>query len=78
MLGKKQGGLYTLQFASTSLPKSISDVLSKLSSLSFVNSIAFCNPNSVLNNTSLWHSRLGHPSIQRMSLLQSIVPGIVS
>ena len=42
-----------------------------------MNSIASCNTYSVLNNTSLWHSRLGHPSIQRMSLLQSIVPGIV-
>ena len=78
VLGKKQGGLYTLQFASTSLPRSVSDVLSKLSSHSFVNSVASCNPNSILNNTSLWHSKLGHPSIQRMSLLQSIVPGIVS
>ncbi|XP_075640232.1 uncharacterized protein LOC142611974 [Castanea sativa] len=56
-LGKKQGGLYTLQFASTSLPRSVSDVLSKLSSLSFVNSVASCNTNSVLNNTSLLHSR---------------------
>ena len=77
-LGKKQRGLYTLQFASTSLPRSVSDVLSKLSSHSFVNSVASCNPNSILDNISLWHSKLGHPSIQRMSLLQSIVPGIVS
>ena len=76
-LGKKQGGLYTLQFSFTSLPRFVLDVLPKLSSLSFVNFVASCNTNYVLNNTSLWHSKLGHPPIQRMSLLQSIVPSIV-
>ena len=77
-LSRKQGGLYTLELADIVLPKSVSDMLSKLSSFNFVNLVNSCNLTFVIDSTSLWHSRLGHPSIQRMSLLQTIVHGIVS
>ena len=77
-LGKKQGGLYTLQLAKTILPKFVSDMLSMLSSLSFVNSFTSCNSTSVIDDTSLRHSRLGHPSFQRLVLLQSLVPEIIN
>ena len=56
-LGRKQGGLYTLDLASIVLPKSVSDMLSKLSSFSFVNSVNSCNSTSIIDSTSLWHSR---------------------
>ena len=51
-------------------------MLSKFSSLSFVNSATSCNSNLVMDDTSLWHNRLGHPSFQRLVLLQSVVPEI--
>ena len=76
-LCKKQGGLYTLQNSSqATLPKSDFDVISKLSSITLVNSITSCNYTSIVDKSSLWHSRLGHPSSQRLALLQSIVPEI--
>ena len=75
-LGKKQCGLYTLQsqFAA-SLPASVSDVLAKLSRFSF---FYFNSCTSDVDNTSLWHCRLGHPSLQRLVLLQSFVPNVIS
>ena len=51
-------------------------MLSKFSSLSFVNSATSCNSNLVMDDTSLLHNRLGHPSFQRLVLLQSVVPEI--
>ena len=68
-LGKKQGDLYTLQLANTILPKLVFDMLSMLSSLSFVNLVTSCNSTSVIDDTSLRHSRLGHHSFQRLVLL---------
>ena len=47
-LGRKQGGLYTLELADIVLPKSVSAVLSKLSSSSFINSVSSCNSTSVI------------------------------
>lgn len=52
-LGRKQGGLYTLELADIVLPKSVFDMLSKLSSFSFVNSINSCNSAFVIDSTSL-------------------------
>ena len=60
--GRKQGGLYTLELIDIVLPKFVSNVLSKLSSFSFVNSVNSCNSTSIIDSTSLWCSRLGHPS----------------
>ncbi|XP_075663477.1 uncharacterized protein LOC142633086 [Castanea sativa] len=75
-LGKKQGGLYTLQSQSTaSLPTSVSVVLPKLSRFS---SFCFNSCTSAVDKTSLWHSRLGHPSPQRLVLLQSLVPKVIT
>ena len=69
-LGKKKGGLYTLQRQSAaSLPASISDVLEKLSRFS---SFCFNSCTSDVGKTSLWHCRLGHPSPQILVLLQSL------
>ena len=72
--GKKQGGLYTLQVVDLVLPQPVSDMLSKFSSLGFVNSDTSYSSNLVIDDTSLWHSRLGHPSFQRLVLLQSVAP----
>ena len=84
-LGKRHGGLYTLQcIDSITLLISVSKVLSSLQS-SFCNtSINQCNLDSSLvvdtsnNATRLWHYRLGHPSSQRLALLKSIVPDLNS
>ena len=65
-----------MQLADSVLPRPISDMLSKFSSLGFLNSATSCNSNLVMNDNSLWHSRLGHPSFQRLVLLQSVVPEI--
>ena len=74
-LGKKQGGLYILQTSTQiSLPKSVSDVLSKLSSHVSVNNVHSCISISSNDVFSLWHYRLGHPSSQRLALMKSIVP----
>ena len=75
-LGKKQGGLYTLQRQSVaSLPTSVSDVLANLSRFS---SFCFNSCTSDVDKTSLWHYRLGHPSPQRLVLLQSLVPNVIT
>ena len=77
-LGKKQGGLYTLQpTSSTILPQSILDIISKLSPFSSGVFVQTCNAASVMNNSSLWHCRLGHPSAQRLALLHSFVPDAI-
>ena len=62
-------------FSADSLPPFISDVLSKLSKFS-----SFCLNSciSAVDKTSLWHCRLGHPSPQRLALLQSLVPDIIT
>ena len=74
-LGKKQGGLYTLQTSSQiALPKFVSDVLSKLSSHVFVNNVHSCTFVSSTDIFRIWHYRLGHPSSQRLALMKSIVP----
>ena len=73
-LGRKHGGLYTLELADIVLPNSVSTVLSKLSSFSFLNSVNSCTSASIIDSTSLWHSRLGHPSFQRLAILQNLVP----
>ena len=77
-LGRKQGGLYTLELADNVLPKSVSAVLSKLSSFSFINSINSCNSAYVIDSTGLWHSRLGQPSFQRLAILQNLVPDVIN
>ena len=75
-LGKKQGGLYTLQSnSSVSLPTSVFVALSKLSRFS---SFYFNSCISEVDKTSLWHCRLGHLSPQRLALLQSLVPNVIS
>ena len=78
-LGKKQGGLYTLQSTShATLPKPVQDIISNLSSLSLVGSVNTCTAAHAMDNASLWHCKLRHPSAQRLALLHSIVSGIVS
>ena len=78
-LGKKQGGLYTLQpTAHATLPKPVQDIICNLSSISLVGSVDTCITTHAMDDASLWHCRLGHPSAQRLALLHSIVPGIVS
>ena len=78
-LGKKQGGLYILQTSTQiALPKSVSDVLSKLSSHVFVNNVHSCTFVSSNDDFRLWHCRLGHPSSQRLALMKSIVPVILA
>ena len=77
-LGRKQGGLYTLELANFVPPKSVFDVLSKLSSFSFENLLQSCNFASVIYSTSLWHSRLGHPSFQRLAILQTLVLDVIN
>ena len=77
-LGRKQGGLYTLELADIVLPMSVFYMLSKLSSFSFVNSINSCNSASIIDSTSLWHSKLGYPSFQRLANLQSLVPDVIN
>ena len=75
-LGKKQRGLYTLQSnSSVSLPTSVFVALSKLSRFS---SFYFNSCISEVDKTSLWHCRLGHLSPQRLALLQSLVPNVIS
>ena len=75
---RKQGGFYTLELAEFVLPKSVSDVLSKLFSFSFENLVQSCNSASVIDSTSLWHSRLGHHSFQRLAILQTLVPDVIN
>ena len=78
-LGKKQGGLYTLQSTSSAtLPKSVINIISSLSSLSSGGFANACTAASVTDDSSLWHYRLRHPSAQRLALLHSIVPDVVS
>ena len=84
-LGKRHGGLYTLQCTdSITLPSSVSEVLSKLPSFLCNKSVNVCNLDSspvvdTSNNAvRLWHYRLGHPSSQRLALLKSIVPDLTS
>ena len=48
------------------------------SSLSFENSVQSCNSAFVIDSTSLWHSRLGHPSFQRLAILQNLVPDVIN
>ena len=84
-LGKRHGGLYTLQcIDSFTLPSSISKVLSRLPSFFCNKSVNVCNLDSshALANSNnvvrLWHYKLGHPSSQRLALLKSIVPDLTS
>ena len=58
-----------------SLPPSVSDILSKLSKFSsfYRNSCI-----SAVDKTSLWHCRLGHSFPQRLALLQSLVPDVIT
>ena len=75
-LDKKKVGLYTLQSNSPiSLWASFSNVLAKLSRFS---SFCFNSCISEVDKTSLWHCRLGHPSPQRLVLLQSLVPNVIT
>ncbi|XP_075665797.1 uncharacterized protein LOC142635544 [Castanea sativa] len=84
-LVKRQGGLYTLQCTgSVTLPSFVSEVLSKLSSFLCNKSVNTCNLDSSNNDITsnnvvrLWHYRLGHPSSQRLALLNAIVPKLNS
>ena len=62
-LGKKQGGLYTLQSTSFAiLPKSVIKIISNLSSLSLGGSANACIVATITDDSNLWHCRLGHPS----------------
>ena len=75
-LGKTQEGIYTLQSNSSALlPASVSDFLAKLSRFS---SFYFNSCISEVDKTSLWHCRLDHPSPQRLVLLQSLVPNVIT
>jgi hypothetical protein len=72
-MGKQQNGLYLLDSSpnsthvvATNVPKS--SLHRYLYSLSFVK-----HSNS---NFHVWHCRLGHPSLSRMSFLSSIVPNV--
>ena len=53
----------------------MSTVLAKLSKIS---SFCFNSCTSDVDNTSLWHCRLGHPSPQRLVLLHSLVPDVIN
>ena len=62
-LGRKQGGLYTLQSnLPDSLPTPVSDALFKLTSFSLVTTLNSCNINAI-DETSPWHCRLRHPFV---------------
>ena len=75
-LGKMQGGIYTLKSnPSVSLPASVFYFLAMLSMFS---SFCFNSCISKVDKTSLWHCRLGHPSPQRLVLLQSLVPNVIT
>ena len=67
-----------MELASIVLPKSVSDMMSKLSSFNFVNLVNSCNSTSVIDSTSLWHNRLGHPSFQRLAILQFLVLKVIN
>ena len=60
------------------LPHFVSEVLSKLSSYFHGKSINSCNFDSSDSVFRLWHYRLGHPSSQRLTLLNTIVLEIKS
>ena len=77
-MGRKQGGLYTLELADIVLPKSVFYMLSKLSSFNFVNLVNSCNSASVIDSTSLGHSKFGYPSFQRLANLQSLVLDVIN
>ena len=67
-LDKKQGGLYTLQTSTQiALPKSISNVFSKLSSHFSVNNVHSCTSVSSNDVFRLWYCRLGHPFFTKIS-----------
>ena len=57
------------------MPTSIFYFLAKLSRFS---SFCFNSCISKVDKTSLWHCRLGHPSPQRLVLLQSLVPNVIT
>ena len=78
-LGKKQGGLYTLQCTSqVTLPDSVSKALSMLSSCFHGKRVNSCSLDSSDSVSRLWHYRFGHPSSQKLTLLNNIVPDIKS
>ena len=89
-LGKRYGGLYTLQCTdSFTLPSSILEVLSRLPYFLCNKSVNICNLDScnldschavaTSNNVvRLWHYRLGHLSSQRLALLKYIVLDLTS
>lgn len=78
-LGKKQEGLYSLQNSTqVALPKSVSEVLSKLSSHFSVNNVHYCTSVSTKDVFRLWDCRLGHHSSQRLALMKNIVPAFNS
>ena len=58
------------------LPDSVSKALSMLSSCFHGKSVNSCNLDSSDSVFRLWHYRLGHPSSQRLTLLNNIVPDI--
>ena len=84
-LGKRHGGLYTLQcIDSFTLPSSVLEVLSRLPYFLCNKSVNICNLDSchavaTSNNVvRLGHYRLGHPSSQRLALLKYIVLDLTS
>ena len=60
------------------LPDSVFEALLMLSSYFHGKSINSCNLDSSYSVFRLWHYRLGHPSSQRLNLLNTIVPEIKS
>ena len=73
-MGEVQHGLYLLQNNTSKTPPSLSDYLStnKLPKLAF--SAAVSNKDMSI----LWHFRLGHPSFNKLSSLQDVLPSFSS
>ena len=69
-VGEVHNGLYLLQKSISKTTPSLSDHLSINKSFK----LAFSSSASTKYMSILWHFRLGHPSLSRMSILQNVLP----
>ena len=73
-VGEVHNGLYLLQKSTSRTTPSLSDHLSNHRSFKS----AFSSSVSSKDMSILWHFRLGHPSLSRMSVLQNVLPSFSS
>ena len=69
-MGEVHNGLYLLQKSTSRTTHSLSDHLSIRKSFKSI----FSSSVSTKDMSILWHFRLGHPSLSRMSVLQNVLP----